>query len=317
VSRVALVAAAAALLAACDRGPFHASLTLGGRSYSAATLNRGYQIYRHGCRACHGDRGDGHGASAPGLWPPPRDLRQGLYKFARVPAPGLPPDDELARILRGGLAGTAMLPWAISDTDMDALLGYVKSLSIRWQTEAAGEPMLAGADPFAALDEQARAEVITRGEALYHGKALCSTCHPTYVSRARLFAITSALGAAVTAYTPEMYTSRIKDTEHCWRWNEPPGQEPSCTEPVRSIPPDFTHDPLRAVRAGEAVRDLYLTLAAGIGGAGMPPWKGVLPDDELWAIAYYVDSLARLKDTPARAALRTRLGARDNLDWKP
>jgi mono/diheme cytochrome c family protein len=312
---------AALLLVACERGPFSQPLVLGGRTYPAAQLNRGYYVYRKGCRACHGERGDGHGVSAPGLWPPPRDLTQGVYKFGRVPTPGLPPDAELARILRHGLDGTAMLAWAIPDEDLAALLGYVKSLAPRWRTESVGEPVVAGKDPYTGASPERLREVITRGEVLYHTKTMCSTCHPAYVTRARLYEITKAAGAPVTAYTPQMYVSRVKDTEFCWRWHPlAPGaslDDRTCDEPVRTVPPDFLHDPLRAIRRDAETSDLFATLGAGIPGAGMPPWKGALTDDELWTLAHYVASLLELRGTDRGEQLRASLRSNENIEWVP
>lgn len=310
-----------ALLAACNQGPFHAPVVLGGRTYPAASLNHGYRLYQRGCRACHGDLGDGHGVSAQGLWPPPRDLTQGLYKFGRVPAPGLPPDSELGRILRGGLDGTAMLGWQLADDELDDLLGYVKSLSPRWYKEVAEPALALPADPFAGTTDSARAAVVTRGEALYHAKALCATCHPGYVSRRRLFEITEQLNGTgvVSPWSAQQYQSRVKDTEYCWRWSPKVGSdgERACDEPVHAVPPDFVRDRMRAVRPAARVADIYLTLAAGISGAGMPPWKGVLTDEELWSMAYYVDSLAALRGTAAADALEGPLLAQPNLDWSP
>ncbi len=303
-----------ALAAACDRGPFTQPLTLGGRTYSAAELDRGFHLYRQGCRPCHGDLGDGHGASAPGLWPPPRDLTQAIYKFARVPAPGLPPDRELARVLRGGLAGTGMLAWTMPDDDLDALLGYVKSLAPRWRTEVPGEAVVAPVDPIEALAEDARRAVRERGAVLYHGKAMCSSCHPAYVDRPRLYEIAQAMGLPTGAYTPELYGTRVKDSELCWHWRAAPGGD--CTEPVRTIPPDFLHDPLRAVDLAQARRELFATLAAGIPGAGMPPWRGALADDELWALAEYVRSLVALRGTAAGDDLRAHLRSDENVGWQ-
>jgi mono/diheme cytochrome c family protein len=129
----------ALVLAGCSSGPFSAPLVLGGRSYDTATLNHGFRVYQQNCRACHGDRGDGHGLSAAGMWPPPRDFSQGIFKFARVPAPDLPPDSELARILRDGLNGTGMLAWRLSDADLDAVIAYVKTFSPR-STRAGNAP---------------------------------------------------------------------------------------------------------------------------------------------------------------------------------
>ena len=42
---------------------------------------------------------------------------------------------------------------------------------------------------------------------------------------------------------------------------------------------------------------LYRTLAHGLAGTAMNGWKGVLTDDEIWAVAYYVESLIERKDT--------------------
>ena len=152
---------------------------------------------------------------------------------------------------------------------------------------------------------------------IYHGKALCSTCHPAYVSRPRLYAITSALGAPLAVpYMPSMYESRVKDTELCWRWRAPSAAEPVCDEPVRAVPPDFTHDVMRSIRNGHESSDLFATLAAGVSGAGMPPWRGTLTDGELWDLAWYVESLAELRGTPAATELRARLRGRDNVTWE-
>src|SRR5262249_42218392 len=81
------------MLGACRaEAPFSRPLKLSDRTVPADVLNRGFQAYRASCRPCHGDEGDGHGVSAYGLRPPPRDFTQGLFKFGHVVAPSLPPD---------------------------------------------------------------------------------------------------------------------------------------------------------------------------------------------------------------------------------
>ena len=47
----------------------------------------------------------------------------------------------------------------------------------------------------------------------------------------------------------------------------------------------------------------------------MPTWKNVLPESDLWALAYYVRSLAALRATAAADQLRQRL--RDQPVWTP
>ena len=82
---------------------------------------------------------------------------------------------------------------------------------------------------------------------------------------------------------------------------------------VKILPPDFTFTPLRA---GDALADIYRSIAAGIGGTAMPTWKNVLPESDLWAMAHYVRSLVALRGTrrrrPAARAARAAavVGAR-------
>src|SRR6185369_7203299 len=86
----------------------------GGITVDAATLNAGHDSFMLYCYACHGENGDGRGPSSYGLRPPPRNFKLGIFKFARLRSSDeLPNDDDLYRIVHGGLHGTAMLPWDI------------------------------------------------------------------------------------------------------------------------------------------------------------------------------------------------------------
>ena len=70
------------------------------------------------------------------------------------------------------------------------------------------------------------------------------------------------------------------------------------------VPPDFTFHPLRSITD---VPSIVQRLMYGVNGSGMPGWKDVVSDEELWALAYYVQSLRDLKDTPARFELLDKL----------
>jgi hypothetical protein len=78
------------------------------------------------------------------------------------------------------------------------------------------------------------------------------------------------------------------------------------------LPPDFTFTPLRA---GDAVGDIYRTIASGVGGTAMPTWKNVLPEADLWALAHYVRSVVELRGTPAAAKLRKQMV--EDIWWTP
>jgi hypothetical protein len=46
----------------------------------------------------------------------------------------------------------------------------------------------------------------------------------------------------------------------------------------------------------------------------MAAWQGTLDEDDLWAVAYYVDSLIALRDTPA--AMEMKRALLDQGDWE-
>jgi mono/diheme cytochrome c family protein len=300
----------------CGDHPFNAPMKLGGQMVSAETLNHGRDGYQQYCRPCHGEKGDGRGYSSLGLRPPPRDFTQGLFKFGHVAAPALPPDEELVKIVRNGLHGTAMLTWDVPDGELLPILAYIKTFSPRWQNEEPGKAIEISPDPFG---EAKKAEGIELGKKLYHAKAQCSGCHPAFITHEELFNVTKEMtGAGQTEFSPEMYMSQLKESEYCLEWK--PGwkklEERECAKPVKVLPPNFTRDALRTVHRGSELTDLYRTIAAGIGGANMPTWKGALKEEELWGLVYYVKSLMELKGTPAAVELTTKLNSPANMEWK-
>src|SRR5438067_2339398 len=62
----------------------------------APTLARGAVVYRRWCMQCHGPAGAGGPAQAVEGGPPPRDFRQGAFKYVTAfPPPGLPKKNGL------------------------------------------------------------------------------------------------------------------------------------------------------------------------------------------------------------------------------
>ncbi len=93
-------------------------------------------LYRRHCAHCHGVTGDGKGPTAPFLNPYPRDYRQGKFKFKSTFGPAKPTHDDLKHTLIEGIPGTAMPSFKLlPDNEIEALVEYVKYLSVRGQTE--------------------------------------------------------------------------------------------------------------------------------------------------------------------------------------
>lgn len=97
-----------------------------------------FGLYRKHCVHCHGITGDGRGPTARFLNPYPRDYRMGVYKFKSTYNPDRPTDEDLTRVLVNGVPGTAMPSFSLlPGSEVEALVEYVKYLSIRGQMERA------------------------------------------------------------------------------------------------------------------------------------------------------------------------------------
>jgi mono/diheme cytochrome c family protein len=98
---------------------------------SAGLLAEGSALYAVHCEACHGAGGDGAGAAAPFLAPPPRDFTTGRYVFQSTPAGAPPRDADLYRFsVLGGGTGSAMPGFGfLSPRELWALVLRVKEFS--------------------------------------------------------------------------------------------------------------------------------------------------------------------------------------------
>ena len=276
----------ALMLTGCEDMNFKEGIVVAGGKYvEAHTLNKGKQIYMEYCMACHGVKGDGKGVASKGLFPPPRNFTLGIIKFGDVASGDLPHDEAIYKFLKHGLNGTAMLPWDLQPGQMEAVWDYIKTFAPQaWigEDKKLGEQILASNDPYGLAR---KSSAIERGREVYHAVANCQACHMAYATPDEYKAIAKKINNEdVTEIDPEMYKIKMQESEHGYK----------------TMPPDFTWD---RVRSANNVEDIYLRLAAGIGGTTMPSWKGTLEDNDIWAAAYYVQSLIDMRNTPARDAL--------------
>jgi mono/diheme cytochrome c family protein len=221
----------------------------------AGEVLQGRYVFERHCAVCHGKRGDGKGELAPGLDPPPRDFRSGLFKFRSTPAGALPTDDDLVRTIRGGLGGTAMPIYAnLTDRDVRAVIEYLKTLSPRWPDPKNHQPPVPLPEPPDWIfDPESHPERLAAGRARF--VTLCAPCH----------------GEGGRGDGPAAAT--LRDA-----WDRP------------AKPRDLRSAPLRG---GDTARDLYRTLLTGLDGTPMPAFAEGMNDEERWELAAYVRDLRR------------------------
>lgn len=264
------------------------------RGMGESLLAEGKVAYETYCIGCHGAAGDGNGPAAGYLRPRPRNFQRASFKFGSTRAGNLPTDDDLKRSIRKGLRGTAMPDWPLlSEQTVDALVAYIKTFSPKWKDNRPAAPIPLANDPYRGLAD--RSEAIKRGELIYHGYANCWSCHPSYVPEARINDHLAAMESPRReGFRPGLFEAEVKVSG----------------EGELVYPPDFYRD---FVRAGMTVDDLYRSIAAGITGTAMPTWVDsmevkahsglplVQPAD-LWAMAYYVESLIQQRPAKLEAA---------------
>lgn len=111
-------------------------------NFTPAEVENGGRLYNSTCAGCHGLNGD----QVPGT-----ALRSGKFRRGGT-------DDEIARIIRAGIPGTAMPPNAVSDTEAAMIVAWLRD-----GVTASAAPRLAGD--------------AGRGRAVFEGKGNCTSCH--------------------------------------------------------------------------------------------------------------------------------------------
>jgi putative heme-binding domain-containing protein len=112
------------------------------RFHVPGDLEQGEQLYQANCVTCHGLEGD----EVRGT-----DLAHGQFRRASS-------DEDLIRIIRSGIPGTAMPANNLSQNQAANIVGYLRSL--------------AATEPLTSLPGDA-----ARGKALVEGKGGCLSCH--------------------------------------------------------------------------------------------------------------------------------------------
>ncbi|MCB9853141.1 MAG: cytochrome c [Phycisphaerales bacterium] len=293
-----IVLAVVAFQVGCDSRPdievSRVGETLSDEVLLTQQLKYGKLSYEQLCIGCHGAKGDGNGEAARFLDPKPRNFKFAYFKFSSTRSGELPTDADLKRTIKYGLKGSAMPAFEfLPEPQVEALIAYIKTFSPKWHERGTGSPIPIVDDPYRSLDD--KSEAIARGEVIYHGYATCWTCHPAYVDGGKINDYRKQLG--FTTY------DQFRDG-----LGESVGK--ANVEGWMIFPPNFHRD---YVRSGADIDSLYRSIAAGITGTAMPTWVDSMnleSDDgsktmlvqtqDLWALAYYVQSLMRERPTKVK-----------------
>lgn len=136
-----------------------------------AAVTAGERIYLENCALCHGQKGDGNGPEAGRLKTKPRDFTTGQYKFQSTPSGSLPLDEDIFRTISQGVRTTSMLAQLhLSQRERWAVTEYLKTFSVRFQSEKPSEPIRIVAAPAPTKD------LIALGKRFY-ADAGCGECH--------------------------------------------------------------------------------------------------------------------------------------------
>jgi mono/diheme cytochrome c family protein len=136
----------------------------------------GQQVYAKWCSHCHGEDGSGQGVAALRLRPEPRDFTSGKYKVRTTTTGNIPTDADIERAIRRGLAYTSMPafpPSQISDAELDAVVGYIKSFSDWFSDPELQDPEVVEIPEPPPYDAESAATV---GRQIYEETG-CARCH--------------------------------------------------------------------------------------------------------------------------------------------
>ncbi|WP_246738101.1 cbb3-type cytochrome c oxidase subunit II [Bradyrhizobium sp. CCBAU 051011] len=247
---------------------------------SSEWIDYGRVVYERRCVGCHGVKGDGNGPAATFLYRQrPRSFAAAVFKFRLTKEP-VPTDGDLLRTITRGVRGTAMPPWyELPLTDRLAVIQYIKyELAVDRSDPAKPYSFFIEEPPGAPLYIQRppapSQQILARGKEVWR-IAKCWECHGN-----------SGKGDGEKA-------AGLKD------------------DLGFPIPPaDLTTGQFKS---GPAVEDIFRTMTTGLSGTPMPNYRDSLPEEDRWALAYYVLSLSAFTDPitgeplPITSADRTAL----------
>ncbi len=249
-------------------------------------IAHGKEVYERRCLGCHGANGDGNGPAATFLYlQRPRDFTAAVFKFRLTKEP-VPTDGDLLRTISRGVRGTAMPPWYdLPLNDRLAVIQYIKYVLAVDRSDPAKPYAFFAEEPpgpplYIGKPPAPSQQLLDRGKEVWE-QAKCWECHGK-----------SGKGDGEKA-------AGLKDDLG-----------------FTMVPADLTSGQFKS---GPAVEDIFRTVTTGLSGTPMPSYRDAFPDEDRWALAYYVLALSAYKDPltgQPLAIAETDRAALDDLNLK-
>jgi cytochrome c oxidase cbb3-type subunit I/II len=241
----------------------------------------GKEVYERRCLGCHGKSGDGNGPAATFLFNQrPRNFNAAVFKFRLTKEP-LPTDGDLLRTITRGVRGTAMPAWyELPLNDRLAVIQYIK-YALAVDRSDPDKPYAffveepPGAPLYIGRPPAPSQQILDRGKEVWQ-VAKCWECHGQggKGDGEKAAGLKDDLGFAI-------------------------------------LPADLTSGQFKS---GPAVEDIFRTMTTGLSGTPMPSYRDALPEEDRWALSYYILSLSAYKDPLTREPLAIAEEERAALD---
>jgi mono/diheme cytochrome c family protein/small nuclear ribonucleoprotein (snRNP)-like protein len=140
-------------------------------AFTPEEIADGGRLYQTNCVGCHGSSGN----LVSGV-----ELMSDRFKRAST-------DDEVARIIRTGIPGTAMQGFSLTESQASTIVAYLRSMAVSPDSATAGGEAVALGDP-------------TRGKVIFEGKGECLKCHRVNGAGSRFGPDLSTIGAPSPAF---------------------------------------------------------------------------------------------------------------------
>lgn len=131
------------------------------------------ELFAAQCAMCHGSQGRGDGPAAYLVYPKPRDLTSGVFRFKSTPGDAPPTLQDIERVMGEGIPHTAMPAFkgVLTDVQINSMASYVLSLGPK-ESAASAPPITIPAVPefTPQLVEQGRIVFAALGCAQCHGE---------------------------------------------------------------------------------------------------------------------------------------------------